>query len=98
MNQQEKGGHESGSEKYVLVADVNRIKDCLFASVRLRHIVNASAMLAYVNETVTKKIVKDKCGEIIFTAGGVTQAIFSDKCCTINLSFAYFKAKFLELQ
>lgn len=70
----------NSAEEYILVADVNRIKEYIFASVRLRHIVNASAMLAYVNETLTEELVKEKGGEMIFTAGGGTQAVFSDKC------------------
>ena len=70
----------NSAEEHILVADVNRIKEYLFASVRLRHIINASAMLAYVNETLTEELVKKKGGEIIFTAGGGTQAFFSDKC------------------
>lgn len=84
MSQPENEGKEiqqsHSVEKYILVADVNRIKEYLFASVRLRHIVNASALLALVNETMTKKLVEEKYGgEMIFTAGGVTEALFTDQ-------------------
>ncbi|MBC8461767.1 MAG: hypothetical protein H8D67_27665 [Deltaproteobacteria bacterium] len=74
----------NSAEEHILVADVNRIKEYLFASVRLRHIINASAMLAYVNETLTEELVKEKGGEIIFTAGGVTEAAFSSKCKAVE--------------
>lgn len=88
MSQQEKKDKETQKPepcnekifpKYVLVADVNKIKNYIFASVRLRHIVNASALLAYVNETRTRELVEQHFGEITFTGGGITQAIFTNK-------------------
>jgi hypothetical protein len=78
--QKPKSYDENIFPKYVLVADVNKIKNYIFASVRLRHIVNASALLAHVNETLTRHLVeKEYGGKIIFTGGGVTQAIFTNK-------------------
>ena len=78
------------------MADVNKIKDYIFASVRLRHIVNASALLAYVNEELTKKAIEEEFGgELIFTGGGITQATFQDECqaneCAQKLKTLYPK-------
>ena len=70
---------EEKETRYVLVADVNQIKEYISASVRLRHIVTASALLAYINEIKTEEIICEHCGEVIFTSGGVTQAIFPNK-------------------
>jgi len=87
--------NEEKFPKYVLVADVNHVKEYLFASVRLRHIVNASALLSDVNERQTKLLIEQgviidengKCekvhndtkAKIIFTGGGVTQAVFNQE-------------------
>jgi len=74
MNPQETGKKQS---KYVLVADVDRIKDYIFASVRLRHIINASSLLAYINEDKTESIIeKIPNSKLIFSSAGITEATF----------------------
>ncbi len=64
---------------FILYADVDRIKDYLFASVRLRHIVAASALLSHVNEKETVWLIQAHDGVVIFSAGGITEAVFKDK-------------------
>jgi len=64
---------------FILYADVDRIKDYLFASVKLRHIVAASSLLSHVNEEQTKWLIRAYGGEVIFSAGGITEAIFKDE-------------------
>ncbi len=64
---------------FILYADVDRIKDYLFASVRLRHIVAASGLLTQVNEEETNWLVRAHEGKLIFSAGGITQAVFADE-------------------
>ena len=92
MEQQETKNNQS---KYVLVADVDRIKDFIFASVRLKHIVNASSILTYVNEFKTKEIICNYGGKTVFTAGGVTEAVFDDRAeaelCLTELEKIYPK-------
>ena len=71
---------EGSGRQWLLLADVDRIKDYIFASVRLRQMVGASASLAYVHKDLTKDIVSNKRrGTLIFSEGGVTQALFDDK-------------------
>lgn len=64
---------------FILYADVDRIKDYLFASVRMRHIIAASGLLSHVNEEETNWLILAHDGRIIFSAGGITQAIFADR-------------------
>jgi hypothetical protein len=64
---------------FILYADVDRIKDYLFASVKLRHIVAASALLSHVNEQQTEWLICAHDGAVIFSAGGITQAVFKDE-------------------
>jgi len=74
MNLQET---EKKQSKYVLVADVDRIKDFIFASVRLRHVINASSLLAYINEDKTESIIgKIPNSKLIFSSAGITEATF----------------------
>jgi len=61
---------------FLLYADLDRIKDYLFASVKLRHIVAASALLSHVNEKQTEWLICAHDGAVIFSAGGITEAIF----------------------
>ncbi|MFA0781639.1 Cas10/Cmr2 second palm domain-containing protein [Fervidibacter sacchari] len=64
---------------FLLYADLDRIKDYLFASVKLRHIVAASALLRHINEEQTKWLVCAYGGKVVFSAGGITEAVFKDE-------------------
>ncbi|MFN3421125.1 MAG: Cas10/Cmr2 second palm domain-containing protein [Armatimonadota bacterium] len=64
---------------FILYADVDRIKEYLFSSVRLRHIVAASGLLSQVNEEETEQLILAHNGRLIFSAGGITQAVFRDE-------------------
>ena len=63
---------------YILYADVDRIKDYLFASTRMRYIVASSSLLSQICEEETKWLVQAYDGQLVFSAGGITQAIFQD--------------------
>lgn len=64
---------------FILYADVDRVKDYLFSSVRMRHIIAASGLLSHVNEEETNWLVLAHDGKVIFSAGGITQAVFIDR-------------------
>ena len=70
--------HQIEPPCFILYADVDRIKEYLFSSVRLRHIIAASGLLSQVNEEETQYLILAHDGRLIFSAGGITQAVFPD--------------------
>lgn len=70
--------------KHIVFVDCDQIQRYITSSGRLRDIRGASARLAWVNETATEALLPkagaDEYPRLLFSAGGITKAVFTDGC------------------